>query len=198
MGEARKTRVRPHAEPSAIMVQTPTNDAYGSHDAQPVEASTSVETGPPVRSLFFVPVLATGGQPANVDPQRYMLVTRFELDQSRWIDSVCFNIDDPNDTREYRLGTRFDSPHFGERPIVETFEELLHRYPVHRLMRSPFRPVPIRPRLEISFEDRLQDKLHCPLNHAIADSRDRQDADFSPVLRNLLSPCSHGPIRVCD
>ena len=81
--------------------------------------------------LFFVPVLASGGQPANVDPQRYMLVTRFEPDQSRWIDSVCFNIDDPNDAREYRLGTRFDSPHFGERPIVETFEELLHRYFSH-------------------------------------------------------------------
>ncbi len=49
--------------------------------------------------LFFVPVLASGGQPANVDPQRYMLVTRFEPDQSRWIDSVCFNINDPNDAR---------------------------------------------------------------------------------------------------
>ena len=81
--------------------------------------------------LFFVPVLATGGQPANVDPQRYMLVTRFEPDQSSWIESVCFNIDDPKDAREYRLGTRFDSPHFGERPIVEIFEELLHRYFSH-------------------------------------------------------------------
>ena len=36
-------------------------------------------------------------------------------------------------------------------------------YPVHRLMRCPFRPISIRPRLEISFEDRLQDKLHRPL-----------------------------------
>ena len=81
--------------------------------------------------FFFVPVLASGGQPANVDPQRYMLVTRFEPDQSRWTDSVCFNIDDPNDAREYRLGARFDSPHFGERAIVETFEELLHRYFYH-------------------------------------------------------------------
>ena len=81
--------------------------------------------------LFFVPVLANGGQPANVDSQRFMLVTRYEPDQSRWIDSVCFNIDDPNDAREYRLGTRFDSPHFGERAIVETFEELLHRYFYH-------------------------------------------------------------------
>jgi hypothetical protein len=81
--------------------------------------------------LFFVPVLASGGQPANVDQQRYMLVTRFEPDQSGRIESVCFNIDDPKDALEYRLRTRFDSPHFGERAIVETFEELLQRYFYH-------------------------------------------------------------------
>src|ERR1019366_6495919 len=71
-------------------------------------------------------------------------------------------------------------------------------YPVHRLMRGPFRSVSVRPRLEISFEDRLQDELERSLDHAIPDSRYRQDADFSPVLRNFLSPGSHGPIRVCD
>ena len=81
--------------------------------------------------LAGVPVLANCGQPANVDPKRYMIVTRVEPDQSKWMDAVCFNIEDPNDAREYRLGTTFDSPHFGERPIVETFEELLHRYFYH-------------------------------------------------------------------
>jgi hypothetical protein len=79
-------------------------------------------------NLFFVPVLANCGQPPNVDPDRYMLVTRFEPDQSKWMDAVCFNIDDPNDEREYKLGMTFNSAHFGERPIVETFEELLQRY----------------------------------------------------------------------
>src|SRR5450631_4238102 len=69
---------------------------------------------------------------------------------------------------------------------------------VYRLMRCPFRPVSIRPRLEIGFEDRLQDELECPLDHAIADSRNRKNADFSPVFRNLLLPCPHGPIRACD
>jgi len=64
-------------------------------------------------------------------PEHFTLATPFEPDQSKWIDTVCFNIDDPNDAREYRLGTRFDSPHFGERAIVETFEELLHRYFYH-------------------------------------------------------------------
>ena len=32
-------------------------------------------------------------------------------------------------------------------------------YSVHRLMCCPFRSVSLRPRLEISFEDRLQDDL---------------------------------------
>jgi hypothetical protein len=82
-------------------------------------------------NLFFVPVLANCGQPANVDPKRYTIVTRFEPDQSKWMDATCFDIDDPNDAREYRLGTRFDSPHFGERAIVETFEELMYRYFYH-------------------------------------------------------------------
>src|SRR5437762_10436723 len=71
-------------------------------------------------------------------------------------------------------------------------------YPAHRLMWRPFRSVSIRPRLEISFKDRLQDELECPLDHSITDRRNRQDADFSPVLWNLLLPCPHGPIRVCD
>jgi len=35
-------------------------------------------------------------------------------------------------------------------------------YPVHRLMRCPFRPVSIRPRLEIGFEDRLQESFIAP------------------------------------
>jgi hypothetical protein len=79
-------------------------------------------------NFFFAPVLANCGQPANVDPQRFTLITRFERDQSKWMDAPCFNIDHRNDTKEYKLATVFDSPHFGERPIVETFEELLYRY----------------------------------------------------------------------
>ena len=35
-----------------------------------------------------------------------------------------------------QVGTTFDSPHFGERPIVETLEELLHRYFYHPESRS--------------------------------------------------------------
>ena len=80
---------------------------------------------------FLAPVVASGGQPANVDPEHYTLVTSFEPDQRKWIDTVCFNIDDPHDRREYKLATAFDSGHFGERAIVETFEGLLHRYFYH-------------------------------------------------------------------
>ncbi len=82
-------------------------------------------------NVFSAPVLANFGQPADAEPQRFTLVTRFERDQSKWMDAVCFNIDDRNDRREYKLGTGFDSPHYGERPIVETFEGLLHRYFYH-------------------------------------------------------------------
>ena len=68
---------------------------------------------------------------------------------------------------------------------------------VYRFMRCPFRSVSIRPRLEISFEDRFQDELECSLDHTIADRGNRKDADFgAPVLRYLLLPCSHGSIRV--
>src|SRR6266852_2423227 len=70
---------------------------------------------------------------------------------------------------------------------------------VDRFLRCPFRSVSIRPRLEIGFEDRFQDELECSLDHAIADRGNREDADLgTSVLRNLLLPCSHGPIRVGD
>src|SRR5450759_1093900 len=89
----------------------------------------------------------------------------------------------------------------GPQVTVDDSSLALHNclcHPVYRLMRCPFRTVAVRPRLEISFEDRLQNELECPLDHTVADSRDRQDTDFlAPVLGNLLLPSPHGPIRVC-
>ncbi len=68
---------------------------------------------------------------------------------------------------------------------------------VYRFMRCPFRPVSIRPRLEVSFEDRFQDELERTLNHPVADGGNRENADFvAPVLRDFLLPHRHGPIRV--
>lgn len=80
---------------------------------------------------FLVPILADCGYPANIDPNHFTLVTPFERDQSKWMDSVCINIDDLNDTKQYRLGTSFDSPKYGERAIVATFEGLLYHYLYH-------------------------------------------------------------------
>src|SRR5579872_220913 len=70
-------------------------------------------------------------------------------------------------------------------------------HPVYRLMGSPLGPVSIRPRLEICLEDRLQDELQRSLDHTITDRGDRQNSDLAPVLRDFLSPCPHGPIRLC-
>src|SRR5215472_4306299 len=67
---------------------------------------------------------------------------------------------------------------------------------VYRLMRCPFRSVSIRPGLEVSFEDRLQDELECPLDHTIADRRNRQNADFrAPMGRYVLETSSS---RICS
>ena len=86
------------AEPSSVLVQAPANDAYGRYSYGLLKRMHRLKRLRPF-DLFFVPVLAAAGQPANVDPQHYMLVTPFEPDQSKWMDAVCFNIDDPT-TRE--------------------------------------------------------------------------------------------------
>src|ERR1035437_1612139 len=70
---------------------------------------------------------------------------------------------------------------------------------VYRCMCCPFWTVAIRSRLEISLKDRLQDELQRSLNHTVANSRNRKHADFiAPVLRYLLLPRRHGPIRNVD
>jgi hypothetical protein len=70
---------------------------------------------------------------------------------------------------------------------------------VYRFMSCSFRSVSIRSRLEVGFENRLQNELECSLDHAITDGRDRQDANLrSPILRYLLLPHPHGPIRLID
>src|SRR5260370_41108802 len=64
-------------------------------------------------------------------------------------------------------------------------------------MGCPLWSIAIRPRLKISFEDRLQDVFKRTLNYAVADCGDRENADLgAPILRNLLLPHRHGPIRV--
>jgi len=61
----------------------------------------------PKREDRFVPVLSNCGQPANVDPQRYMIVTRFEPDQKQVDGRGGFNIDGPERREGIQAGNRF-------------------------------------------------------------------------------------------
>src|SRR5258706_11191400 len=61
-------------------------------------------------------------------------------------------------------------------------------YAVHRFMCSSFGSISIRSRLKVSFEDRFQNELKGPLDHAVANRRNRKNADFATVLRYLLLP----------
>src|SRR2546430_10784466 len=70
---------------------------------------------------------------------------------------------------------------------------------VHRLMSCSFRSVSVRSRLEVRFEDRLQDELERPLDHAVTNRRNRKNSNLvTSVLPDFFLPCPHGPIRVCD
>src|SRR5258707_4405578 len=69
----------------------------------------------------------------------------------------------------------------------------------NRFLSCPLRSVSVRPRLEVSFEDRLQDELERTLDHTVTNGRNRKHADLgSPVFRNLLFSYPHGLIRVVD
>src|SRR5439155_12265123 len=48
----------------------------------------------------------------------------------------------------------------------------------HRFASCPLRSVSVRPRLEVSFEDRLQHKLERPLDHTVTNGRNRKHADL--------------------
>lgn len=82
-------------------------------------------------NFFLLPVLADGGYPVNVNPERFRLVAPFESDQTKWKRLTCINIGDPKDRRVYGLTTSFTSNEYGRKAVVETFENLFHRYAQH-------------------------------------------------------------------
>jgi len=88
----------------------------------------------------------------------------------------------------------------GSQIKVDDFGLRLHNplsYSGDRFMGGSFRPVAVRSRLEVSFENRLQDELQSPLDHAISDRRYGENANFRPpIFRNLLLPDLHGLIRI--
>jgi hypothetical protein len=61
-------------------------------------------------------------------------------------------------------------------------------YSLDRVMCCPLGPISIRPRLEVSLEHRLEYELERTLHHSVADRRNREDADFAPILRYFLPP----------
>jgi hypothetical protein len=82
-------------------------------------------------SFFLLPVLADGGFPANINPKHFRLVAPFESDQTKWEYLQCINIGDPKDQRRYGLTKSFNSTEYGRKAVVETFENLFHRYMQH-------------------------------------------------------------------
>jgi len=82
-------------------------------------------------NFLLLPILADGGYPANVDPEHFTLVAPFESDQKKWTLLECINISNPDDGRTYKLTTSFTSPEYGERAVVNRFENLLYRYVQH-------------------------------------------------------------------
>src|SRR6516165_5468794 len=69
----------------------------------------------------------------------------------------------------------------------------------YRFVSCPLRSVSERPRLKISFEDRLQNELECPLDHTVTNGRNGKNADLgAPVFRDFLFPYPHGLIRLLD
>src|SRR4051794_17823063 len=65
-------------------------------------------------------------------------------------------------------------------------------------MGCPPRSVAKRPRLEVSLEDSFQDELECPLDHAVANARNTQDANLAPVFGYLPPSIPHRTVRVCS
>jgi len=82
-------------------------------------------------NFFLLPILANCGYPANINPDYFTAVAPFESDQGEWLDSECINIADPNDERTYKITTDFRSPEYGERAVIDTFDNLLYRYLQH-------------------------------------------------------------------
>src|SRR5262245_23557329 len=65
-------------------------------------------------------------------------------------------------------------------------------------MGCPPRLVAKRPRLEVGPAGGFQDELEGPLDHAVANARDAQDADLAAILGYLLPSVPQRTVRVCS
>src|SRR5215469_8704283 len=70
---------------------------------------------------------------------------------------------------------------------------------VDRFMSGSLRSISVRSRLEVSFENRLQDELEGPLDYAISYRRNGENSYFgSSIFWYLPLPNWHGLIRAGD
>src|SRR6516162_6053948 len=90
----------------------------------------------------------------------------------------------------------------GSQVQIDDVGLLLHDplgHAVDRFMSGSLRSVSVRSRLEVSFENRLQDEPEGSLDHAISDGRNGENSYFgSSVFRYFLLPNWHGLIRTGD
>jgi len=91
------------------------------------EYRSFVNSDPAVFTLSPLPT----AYPTNINPEHFRLVAPFESDQIKWKHLKCINIGNPKDRQSYRLTTSFTSSEFGKSAVVETFENLFHRYMQH-------------------------------------------------------------------
>lgn len=71
--------------------------------AGPDLIASAIQTGSAPKVIRAIRVVANGGFPANVDPERFRLVAPFETDQTNWKHLKCINIGNPRDRHSYGL-----------------------------------------------------------------------------------------------
>ena len=94
----------------------------------PHHALQNLAKGPLTRAYNFMmlPQISRFGCPADVDPNKFTLITQFSSDRDQWMHSKCINIHDPR-SPVYELADDYD----GRRAVPKNFFTLLDSYQKH-------------------------------------------------------------------
>jgi|SRR5579863_2284100 len=94
----------------------------------PHHALQYLAKGPLTRpnNFMMIPQLCRIGSPANVDPEKFTLITQFSSEREKWMDAKCVNIHDYQ-SPVYGLTDDYD----GRRALVKNFFMLLDSYQNH-------------------------------------------------------------------
>lgn len=94
----------------------------------PHHALKNLAKGPLTRpnNFMMIPQICRFGCPANVDPEKFTLVTQFSSERNQWMNSKCINIHD-YESPVYRLTDDYD----GRRALTKNFFMLLDSYQNH-------------------------------------------------------------------